>query len=113
MAPNLAIMAAIEENNCTRRPESWSSRSTLPGFFAFMDRNRRQGTATTRDAEMPSSPGCSVSVRVRGEMIEMDVRYCRFQISQFLRYWLPGWLADLIMSGLPDWLALKLVPSGD
>ena len=59
-----AIMTATTEETRNRKPESWNLYSTFSGFFAFMDRNRRQGTATTQILEMLSSRGCAVSVCV-------------------------------------------------
>lgn len=60
MALVSAIMTATENYQAV----SWKAGEPClaPGFFAFMDRNRRQGTATTQILEMLSSRGHSVSV---------------------------------------------------
>lgn len=42
--------------------------------------------------------------------MDFDLIYAQFHIDQFLRYWLPGWLANFITMRIPDHLALKLVP---
>ena len=44
--------------------------------------------------------------------MDLDVKFCRFKVNEFLRYWLPGWLVNLIGRWLPDQLLKRLFLGG-